>query len=160
MTAAEHQSDFELTKDTPYLTIKVQAMVCLLWESLTLNVRGERVISVYLGQYHGCWYPGSLGRQDISSHDIDYMKYLGPSLAWGRILSTCFISMWRNDTKCKYMFMFLLKNLARKGLIKIDCVIMTPHCIWLGQAYVYSNLSIASLTWNKQEKHIEEYLKT
>ena len=23
--------------------------------------------------------------------------------------------MWRNDTKCKYMFMFPLKNLARKG---------------------------------------------
>ena len=25
--------------------------------------------------------------------------------------------MWRNDIKCKYMFMFSLKNLARKGLI-------------------------------------------
>ena len=24
--------------------------------------------------------------------------------------------MWRNDTKCKYMFMFPLKHLARKGL--------------------------------------------
>ena len=24
--------------------------------------------------------------------------------------------MWRNDTKCKYMFMFPVKNLARKGL--------------------------------------------
>ena len=24
--------------------------------------------------------------------------------------------MWRNDTKCKYMFMFPLRNLARKGL--------------------------------------------
>ena len=24
--------------------------------------------------------------------------------------------MWRNETKCKYMFMFPLKNLARKGL--------------------------------------------
>ena len=28
--------------------------------------------------------------------------------------------MWRNDTKCKYMFMFPLKNLARKGL-RISC---------------------------------------
>ena len=28
--------------------------------------------------------------------------------------------MWRNDTKCKYMFMFPLKNLARKGLILIN----------------------------------------
>ena len=26
--------------------------------------------------------------------------------------------MWRNDTKCKYMFMFPLKNFARKGLLK------------------------------------------
>ena len=84
---------------------------------LTLNVRGDWVISVYLGQYHGCWCPGSLRRQDISSHDIDYIEYLGPSLAWGSILSTRVISMWRNDTKCKYMFMFSLKNLARKGLI-------------------------------------------
>ena len=24
--------------------------------------------------------------------------------------------MWRNDIKCKYMFMFSMKNLARKGL--------------------------------------------
>ena len=26
------------------------------------------------------------------------------------------MSVWRNDIKCKYMFLFLLKNLARKGL--------------------------------------------
>ena len=38
-------------------------------------------------------------------------------LVWGRISTTCVISMWRNDTKCKYMFMFPLKNLSRKGLI-------------------------------------------
>ena len=37
---------------------------------LTLNVRGPS----YLGQYHGCWYPGSLRRQVISNHDIDYVK--------------------------------------------------------------------------------------
>ena len=45
-----------------------------------------------------------------------YIEYTGPSLTWGRILSTCVKSMWRNDIKCKYMFMFPLKNLARKGL--------------------------------------------
>ena len=27
--------------------------------------------------------------------------------------------MWRNDIKCKYMFMFSLKNLARKGLTQL-----------------------------------------
>ena len=59
---------------------------------------GDRVFPVYLGQYHGCWCPGSLRRKDISSHDIEYIEYIGSSLAWGRILSTCVISMWRNDT--------------------------------------------------------------
>ena len=34
-------------------------------------------------------------------------------LTWGRILTTCVISMWRNDIKCKYMFMFPLQKLAR-----------------------------------------------
>ena len=32
------------------------------------------IISVKLGQYHGCWCPSSLRRQDISSHDIDYVE--------------------------------------------------------------------------------------
>ena len=42
---------------------------------LTLNVRGgDQVISVWLGQYHSCSCPGSLRRQDISNHDIDYVK--------------------------------------------------------------------------------------
>ena len=41
------------------------------WPSfLTLNVRGPSYLGL-TGQYHGCWCPGSLRRQDISSHDID-----------------------------------------------------------------------------------------
>ena len=69
-------------------------------------------------QYHGCWCPGDVRSQDISSHDIDYIEYVpvGPSLIWGSVLSTCVKSMWSNDIKCKYMFMFPLKNLALKGL--------------------------------------------
>ena len=27
-------------------------------------------------KYHGRWYPGSLGRQDISIHDIDYAEWI------------------------------------------------------------------------------------
>ena len=54
--------------------------------------------------------------QDISSHDIGYVEYVDPGLTWGRILSTCVISIWSNDVKHKYMFMFPLKTLARKGL--------------------------------------------
>ena len=56
--------------------------------------------------------------QDISSHDIDYVEYVGPYLTWWRILSTCVIPMQRNDIKCKYLFMFPLKNLAHKGLMQ------------------------------------------
>ena len=77
----------------------------------------NRVISVLLGQYHGCWCPGSLCRQDISSNDIDCVEFVGTGLTWGRILSTCVISMWSNDTKCKNIFIFPLKNLAGKELI-------------------------------------------
>ena len=89
---------------------------------------GDRVISVYLGQYHGCWCPGSLRRQDISSHGIDYVEYLGPGLTWGRISSTCVISMWRNDIKCKYMFMFPQKKLARRGLRCTDWLTSSCGC--------------------------------
>ena len=45
--------------------------------------------------------------------DIDYIEYVGPGLTWGRILSTCVISMWSNDIKYKYMFVFPLQNVAR-----------------------------------------------
>ena len=84
---------------------------------LTLNMRGPSYLGLTtrVGQYHGCWCPDSLRRKDISIHDIDYLEYVGPGLTWGRISSTCVISMWSNDIKCKYMFMFPLKNLAHKG---------------------------------------------
>ena len=82
---------------------------------LTLNVRGQSELGL-TRSCHGCWWPGSLCPQDISHHDIDYIKCVGPSLTWGRILSTCVKSMWWSDIKCKYMFMFHLKTLARTGL--------------------------------------------
>ena len=44
---------------------------------------------------------------------------MSPGLTWGKILSTCVMSMWSDNIKCKYMFMFPLKNLARKGLIHV-----------------------------------------
>ena len=48
---------------------------------------------------------------------LTYVEYIGSGLTWGRILCTCVISKWSNDIKCKYIFMFPLKNLARKGLM-------------------------------------------
>ena len=56
-------------------------------------------------------------RQDISSHDIDYVEQAGPCFTQEGISITCVLLMWRNDIKCKYMFMFSLKILARKGLM-------------------------------------------
>ena len=47
-----------------------------------------------------------------TSAAIDYVEYVGPGLTWGRILSTCVMSMWSNDIKCKYMFMFRLKKFS------------------------------------------------
>ena len=42
---------------------------------------------------------------------------IGRSLSYSRRnFTTCVWLMWRNDIKCEYMFMFPLKNLARKGL--------------------------------------------
>ena len=51
------------------------------------------------------------------------MEYVCHYFTLGRISNTCLISMWRNETKCKHMFMFPLKNLAHKGLLLI--------CIWM-----------------------------
>ena len=36
------------------------------------------------GQHHGCWCPGSLRRQAISSNGIDYLSH------WGRVTHICF----------------------------------------------------------------------
>ena len=61
----------------------------------------------------------------MSSHDIDYVVYVGPGLTRGRILSSRVISMWSNDIKCKYMFMIPLKNLARKWLRIVVMSVLT-----------------------------------
>ena len=46
-----------------------------------------------------------------------WLYRMGRSLSCLRKISTsCDISMWKNDMKCKYIFLFPLKNLACKGL--------------------------------------------
>ena len=57
-----------------------------------LLICGDSAMPVWQGQYHGCWCLGSLRRQVISPHDIDYVEWLG--LPWQRISSTCAISVW------------------------------------------------------------------
>ena len=46
-------------------------MNCTIFKPL---IYGDRVISVQLGQYHGCRCPGDTRSQDISTHDIDYVE--------------------------------------------------------------------------------------
>ena len=42
-------------------------------EILTLTCR-DQIDLVQQNRYHDCWCPGSLCRQDISTHDIDYVN--------------------------------------------------------------------------------------
>ena len=51
---------------------------------------GDRVNSVQHNKYHGCWCTGSLRRQNISTHDIDYVEQVRSCLTWGR-MSTTFV---------------------------------------------------------------------
>ena len=80
----------------------------LFWDTFLMNtsnsIAGHPTINVRGPSYLGLTRSVSLRRQDISSHDIDYIEYVGRYLIWGRILSTCVISMWRNDIKYKYMY--------------------------------------------------------
>ena len=58
------------------------------------------------------------------------------------ILSTCVITMWMNDTKCKYIFMFPLKNLARKGLTSDTVIVVSTISIDIPLHGSMSNLSM------------------
>ena len=44
-------------------------------KSLTLDACRDWIILVQHSKYHGCWCPGSLRHQDISTHDINYVEY-------------------------------------------------------------------------------------
>ena len=99
---------------------------------LTINMRGPS----YLGLTRSIsWLlMPSLRRQDISSHDIDYVKSVGPGIIRGTISTIYGLLLWRNDMKCKYMFLFPLKNLARKELIghvirRLSCIYVTSFLI-------------------------------
>ena len=54
-----------------------------------------------LGQYHGCWWPGSLRPQGITSHVTDFAGFTGLSLHW-RISSACLGAKLRFEGYCKF----------------------------------------------------------
>ena len=66
--------------------------------------------------YYGCWYSGSLRRQDISTHGIAYVEWVSSCFILGQISATCVMSVWRNSINCKYILMLRMKNLACKRL--------------------------------------------
>ena len=109
-------------------TISLSIMYELISINLTLNVRGPSCVGLNR-TISWLMMPWLLRRQDISSHDIDYVEYGGLGRTWGRILSTCVISMWSNVNIC---FTFPLKKLAREGLKQFSPFLLE----WL-----YSNIS-------------------
>ena len=97
------------------LTVKWSLWCFLRWE-----VNPQCVISVSLGQYHSCWCPVSLRRQDTSSHDIDYVEWVGPCLMWGRISTTVSYQCRGMTWNVNIYFMFPQKKWAHKGLNNWD----------------------------------------
>ena len=79
----------------------------------------------------------------------------GPGLTWGRILSTCVSSMWSNDIKCKYMFMFPLKNLARKGLISNLKHLMHTNWHNVDDCHGVFNSGMLNKGWSFSQSHFD-----
>ena len=112
------------TQHDPWFTSNLASNIL----GLTLSV-WEQINVVQRSKCHGCWCPVSCC-QVISSHTCDIYCVdcrVSSFLIWGRISTTCVMSMWSNDIKCKYIyiFMFPLKNLAHKafkGLIPCGTV--------------------------------------
>ena len=81
----------------------------------TLNVRGPSYFGLTrsISRLLMTWLLTSPGHQQ----PWYWLCRIGRFLFYLRRISTnCVVSIWRNDTKCKCMFMFPLKNLVRKGL--------------------------------------------
>ena len=79
--------------------------------NIYINTTGDRINQVQHSKYYGCWCPGSLRRQVISIHDIDYVEPVGICLTWGRISTMCIVSMWNNDINVYICLGFLWKKL-------------------------------------------------
>ena len=90
---------------------------CLGLSVLTLNVRGPSYLGLTMSISYllMSWLLASPGHQQPWYW---LCRRVGLCLIWGRTSTTSVTSMWRNDMKCGYMFMFPLKNLACKGLIE------------------------------------------
>ena len=116
---------------------------------LTLNVRGPS----YLGLTRSwSWLLMPWLLTSPGHHQQWYWLYaVYRSLSYSRKdLSTCVISMWRNGIRCKYMFMFTLKNLACKGFMSIEAAshtrITNEICLWL-YWHIPLSLGCSQIIW-------------
>ena len=105
---------------------------------LTLNVRGTS----YLGFTRSISWLLMPWVLTLPGHQQPW-HWLYRICSWGRSLSTCVISIWGNDIKCKCMFIFILKNLARKGFnTYTGC--HQPICFCFGESCIF----VASISRN------------
>ena len=118
---------------------------------LTLNVRGPS----YLGLTRSIswlllsWLLTAPGHQQ----PWYWLRRIGRFLSYSRKdFNYLCVSMWWNDTKYEYRFMFPLKNLARKGLmmtvlLNADGHHMMDRGVESGILYLYFPWSLTHLTW-------------
>ena len=83
-----------------------------------------------LVQYHGCWWPGSLCCQAISSHGIDCAGLANPCFQQVMISMTSCISVLRNNRKCKYIFVLHKINSGWQGSVSFLSITETCMCCW------------------------------
>ena len=50
---------------------------------------------------------GSLRRQDINTHGIDYIEYVSSFIKCGKISLTCRMWVWGNDMNCRYIGIYV-----------------------------------------------------
>ena len=79
-----------------------------------------------IGEYHGCWRPGSLSYQVISNHGIDPTGWTGPCQQRERILTTC--TIW-NIRENIFMFHNPLRSIQNSRHFADDIV----RCIFLNE---------------------------
>ena len=118
----------------------VTVMCCITVGSTWTN--GLQCVVIY--RIHTEWYCCDKMGRTWGPSGADRTQ-VGPMLA----PCTCVISMWRNEIKCEYMFMFTLKNLARKELMSWQ-----PHD---NRSITFGQTSSSHLEWVKENiKHFQD----
>ena len=105
-------------------------LIFLCLSCLTLNVRGQS----YLGWSWSISWLLIPWLHTSPGHQQHWYWLCRICRSWSCILSTHVTSMWSNDIKCKYMFIFPLKHLAHKQLswfwLKCKAVAMLVYELW------------------------------